>query len=275
MATDDHAIDISSYLKFIQYEGQRHPTWETLHTLHVKHTQSIPFEGISPFTGMEVRLAIDSLMDKFINQRRGGYCYEHNSLFQYMLQNMGFTVQGLAARVRLNIPDNVVTPRSHMLLLVEAEGERFIADTGFGGLTLTAPIRLVADIVQDTPHGPYRLLRNGEEFCLQTRAKNEWRDLYTFDLVLQHLQDYEVFNWYTSTHPTSTFVNDLIAARPVESGRHTLLNLQYSFYRLDGGIEKRLLNSIDEIKEVLENEFRISTSDIPGLDPRLAAKFQH
>ena len=274
MATNKHAIDISSYLEFIQYEGQRQPTWETLHALHVKHTRSIPFEGLSPFTGMEVSVDMDSLMAKFIKQGRGGYCYEHNSLFQYILRNMGFTVQGLAARVRLNVPDNVVTPRSHMLLLVEAEGEKFIADTGFGGLTLTAPIRLVADIIQATPHGPYRLLRNGEEFCLQTKAKDEWRDLYIFDLVPQHPQDYEVFNWYTSTHPTSPFVNDLIAARPVESGRHALLNSQYSFYRLDGGAEKRLLNSIDEIREVLENEFRISTSTIPGLDSRLAAKFQ-
>ncbi len=275
MATDKHEIDISSYLDFIQYEGQRQPTWETLHALHVRHTRSIPFESLSPFTGMEVSLGIDSLMDKFIKQGRGGYCYEHNSLFQYILQNMGFTVQGLAARVRLNVPDNVVTPRSHMLLLIEVEGEKFIADTGFGGLTLTAPIRLVADIVQDTPHGPYRLLRKGAEFCLQTRAKDEWRDLYIFDLVPQYPQDYEVFNWYTSSHPTSLFVNELIAARPVETGRHALLNGQYSFYYLDGGVEKRLLNSIDEIKEVLENEFRIATSTIPGLDSRLAAKCLH
>src|SRR3546814_18482651 len=88
---------------------------------------------------------------------------------------MGFTVTGLAARVLMNAPGDVITRLSHMLLLVEVQGEPFIADTGFGGLTLTAPIRLVADIVQDNPHGPYRLLPRGETFLLQAKAKKNGR----------------------------------------------------------------------------------------------------
>lgn len=168
-------------------------------------------------------------------------------------------------------PQDVVTPRSHMLLLVQAEGEKFIADTGFGRLTLTAPIRLVRGIVQDTQHGLYRLLYKGDVFCLQTKTKYEWQDLYTFDLIRQYRQDYEVFNWYTSTHPASFFVNDLVAARPTQAGRHVLHNRQYSFYHLDGRVEKRLLNTVSEIKDLLHNEFRITTSGIPGLDSRLLA----
>jgi N-hydroxyarylamine O-acetyltransferase len=277
MATNTHSDirpagpDIAFYLDLIQYDGQRQPTLAVLHDLHVKHTRSIPFENLSPFTGMAVDLGIDALMNKFTKQKRGGYCYEQNSLFQYVLQEIGFTVQGLAARVRLNAPDDVLTPRSHMLLLVEAEGETFIADTGFGGLTLTAPIRFASDVMQDTPHGPYRLLRIGDDFCLQTKAKQAWQDLYIFDLVKHYPPDYEVFNWYTSTHPTSHFVNNLVAARPAKTGRHALLNRQYSFYHLDGRAEKKLLSSVAEIKDVLENEFRIRTSEVPELDARLSA----
>jgi len=267
----DCMTDITSYMELIQYGGQHQPTRDVLRELHIKHSRSIPFEGLSPFTGMPIDLSIDSLVDKFTKQRRGGYCYEHNLLFQYVLKSVGFTVHGLAARVRLNLPDDVVTPRSHMLLLVEAEGEKFIADTGFGGLSLTAPIRLVTDVVQDTPHGPYRLLQKGEEFCLQTKVKAEWQELYTFDLMPHYQQDYEVFNWYTSTHPTSPFVNDLIAARAGRTGRHALHNRQYSFYHLDGGVEKRQLDSVGEIRDVLESKFRISTSEIPSLGARLLA----
>lgn len=277
MATNTHngtgpgGPGIASYLDLIQYEGKREPTQAVLHDLHVRHTRSIAFENLSPFTGMTVDLSIDALMNKFTTQRRGGYCYEHNSLFQYVLQEMGFTTQGLAARVRLHVPDDVLTPRSHMLLLVEAEGETFIADTGFGGLTLTAPIRFVSDVVQDTPHGPYRLLRTGDDFCLQTKAKHAWQDLYIFDLVKHYPPDYEVFNWYTSSYPTSHFIDELIVARPAQAGRHALRNRQYSFYHLDGRAEKKLLNSVAEIKEVLENEFRIRTSGVPELDARLSA----
>src|SRR5690606_41853777 len=81
--------DIASYLDLIQYDGLRQPTLAVLHELHVKHTRSIPFENLSPFTGMAVDLRIDALMNKFTKQKRGGYCYEHNSLFQYVLQEMG------------------------------------------------------------------------------------------------------------------------------------------------------------------------------------------
>ncbi|HWK72108.1 MAG TPA: arylamine N-acetyltransferase [Burkholderiaceae bacterium] len=263
-------IDISAYLEHIQYQGQREATWQALHELHVKHTQAIPFEALSPFTGTPVSLDIDALMDKFTRQKRGGYCYEHNSVFQHVLREMGFTVEGLAARVRLNAEDGVLTPRSHMLLLVDVEGETFIADTGFGGLTLTAPIRFATDIVQDTPHGPYRLLARDDAYCLQTKTRDEWQDLYIFDLARQHPPDYEVFNWYTSTHPSSHFVNNLIAARPAPNGRHALLNRQYSFYHLNGRVEKKALDSVTEIIHVLEDEFRISTSGIPNLNDKLA-----
>src|SRR3546814_17951612 len=113
---------------------------------------------------MAVDLDIHSIMDKFARQRRGGYCYEHNALFQYILQDMGFTVTGLAARVLMNAPGDVITRLSHMLLLVEVQGEPFIADTGFGALPLNPPIRLVADLFQAPPPGPHPLLHRGNNF---------------------------------------------------------------------------------------------------------------
>ncbi len=265
-------LELSSYFEHIQYEGPYRPAWEVLRDLHIKHTCAIPFENLSSFTGMPVVLDVDSIMQKFIGQRRGGYCYEHNLLFQRVLQELGFTVRGLAARVSLNQAVDAITHRSHMLLLVEAEGTAFIADTGFGGLTLTAPIRFVTDIVQDTPHGPYRLLRKGEAYYgLQARTNNEWRDLYSFDLSQQYQQDFEVFNWYVSTHPTSFFVSDLVAARPAPDGRHILHNSKYSFYGLDGRSENRELDSVDDIKQMLECKFHISTSDIPRRDASLGS----
>jgi len=263
--------DIDSYLEHIQYKGPHQPTQDVLHALHVRHTRSIPFECLSPFTGSAVDLDIDALITKFTRQKRGGYCYEHNALFQYVLRDIGFAVEGLAARVRMNVPNDVITPRTHMLLLVDVQGEPFIADTGFGRLTLTAPIRLVPDLVQDTPHGPYRLQSRDDAFCLQTKAKSQWQDMYEFYLMPHYREDYEVCNWYTSTHPSSSFVNELIAARPDQAGRHVLHNKQYSFYHLDGRVERRQLGSIDEIKEVLETKFLISTSGIARLDARLSA----
>ena len=66
---------------------------------------------------------------------------------------------GLAARVLWNMPDGVVTPRSHMLLLIDLDDDAFVADVGFGGLTLTGPLRLQPNVEQATPHEPFRLMR--------------------------------------------------------------------------------------------------------------------
>ncbi|STM58270.1 Putative N-hydroxyarylamine O-acetyltransferase [Escherichia coli] len=90
--------------------------------------------------------------------RRGGYCFEQNGVFERVLRELGFNVRSLLGRVVLSNPP-ALPPRTHRLLLVELEEEKWIADVGFGGQTLTAPIRLVPDLVQTTPHGEYRLLQ--------------------------------------------------------------------------------------------------------------------
>ncbi|ARU27931.1 arylamine N-acetyltransferase [Cellvibrio sp. PSBB006] len=261
--------NIAAYLDQIQYGGVLTTTFDTLYQLHLRHTQSIPFENLSPFTGTQVHLDIPALLEKFTVAKRGGYCYEQNTVFQYVLEQIGFRTTGLAARVRLNMADDVITPRSHMLLLVEADGEQWIADTGFGGMTLTVPIRFAVDEIQNTPHGQYRLTRDREHYRLETRIKNEWTVLYVFDLTAHYAADYEVCNWYVSTHPGSQFVTSLVAARPEQAGRHVLHGTQYSFYPLVGEAEKKQLGSVSEIKGLLEGVFRIRTAEVVGLDARL------
>lgn len=90
--------DIAAYLDHIQYSGALTPTVDTLYHLHLQHTQSIPFENLSPFTGAEVRLDIASLLEKFTVLKRGGFCYEQNTVFKYVADQIGFNTLGLAAR---------------------------------------------------------------------------------------------------------------------------------------------------------------------------------
>ncbi len=91
----------------------------------------------------EIHLDDGCLVDKLVTARRGGYCFEQNGLFERVLREVGFTVRSVLGRVVLANPSQM-PPRTHRLLLVELNGERWIADVGFGGQTLTAPIRLIA-----------------------------------------------------------------------------------------------------------------------------------
>jgi len=204
-----------------------------------------------------------------VRDGRGGYCFEQNLLFSHALKALGFKVTGLAARVLWNAPEGAITARGHMLLRIDLNDERFIADVGFGGMTLTGPLRLEPDIEQATPHEPFRLLKAGEEFVMQAKAGGAWKSLYRFDLQEQLLPDYEVTNWYLSNHPNSHFVTGLIAARPASDRRYALRNNELAVHHLNGSTERRVLTNAAELRETLEGAFRLTLPDTPELDAAL------
>lgn len=265
------APGLIAYFDRVGYRGPVAPTLATLRTLHAAHAAAIPFENLAAFLGEPVALDLASLESKLLAPGRGGWCFEHNLLFAHVLEAMGYRVARLAARVRWNVPPGVVTPRSHMLLLVEAEGRRYIADVGFGGLTLTAPLRLEAEVVQQTPHEPHRLVAAGAAFTLQAQLAGEWQDLYTFDLQEQLPADYEAANWYLATHPRSQFVSGIIAARAAPGERHALRNTRYTVHLPGGEMRRRFIRDVDEFRAVLAERFHVR---IPGggeIDRRIAA----
>jgi N-hydroxyarylamine O-acetyltransferase len=185
-------VDLDAYFERIGYSGSRAPTLDTLSAIHLRHPQTIPFENLDPLLRRPVLLDVPSLEAKLVRDCRGGWCFEHNLLLCHVLESLGFRVTGHAARVLWNAPEGVIRPRAHMLLSLELDGVLYMADVGFGGLTLTAPLRLVAGIEQATPHERFRLVAGDSDFVLQALLGREWRPLYRFDLQRQLLPDYEV-----------------------------------------------------------------------------------
>jgi N-hydroxyarylamine O-acetyltransferase len=268
------AIDLDAYFHRVGYVGKRMPTLDTLRELQLRHAEVVPFENLNPLLGWPVRLDSASLEQKLIRDGRGGYCYEQNLLFRHALEAMGFQVVGLAARVLLNVPDGAVRPKTHVLLLVEIAGQRYIADVGFGGQTPTAPLPLEPGVEQQTPHGPFRLLPAGDEFLLEADMGG-WKRLYRFDLREQHMVDYEVANWYVSTYPESHFLHALLAARPAPGRRYGLRDNELSIHTMGGPTEKRLISDSIELRGVLADLFRLTLPDTPALATilkRVAAK---
>jgi len=264
------AIDLDAYFQRIGYTGERAPTLDTLRAIHVRHTEAIPFENLNPLLKWPVRLDAPSLEQKLVRDGRGGYCFEHNLLLSHVLKALGFSVAGLAARVLWNAREGAITARGHMLLRVDLNEKPYIADVGFGGQTLTGPLRLEPNTEQATPHEPFRLLQAGEEFVMQAKIHGTWKPLYRFDLQEQHLPDYEVSSWYLSNHPDSHFVNGLIAARPTPDRRHALRNNELATHYLDGVTERRVLTSAAELRETLEGAFGLTLPEAPELDAALA-----
>ena len=266
-----HAIDLDAYLRRIGYVGGREPTLDTLAALHLHHAQTIAFENLDPLLGRPIPLDAASLERKLIHDGRGGYCYEQNLLFGHVLRALGFQVTGLAARVLWTYyADDAITARSHQLLRVDLEGGPYIVDVGFGGQTLTGPLRLEPDVEQDTPHEVFRLVTAGDGFRMQCRIGAAWKSLYRFGLEEVFQPDYEILNYYASSHPTSRFVSSLIAARPATDRRYALADNQLAVHHLGGPTERRVLATVSELRETLESVFLLRLPDAPELDTALA-----
>lgn len=264
-------IDLDRYFRRIGFAGAARADLGTLRDLHARHAVAIPFENLSAFLGEPVPLDVPSLERKLLTPGRGGWCFEQNLYFSHALEALGFTLTRLAARVRWNVPAHVTTARSHMLLLASIGGERYIADVGFGGLTLTAPLRLEPGVEQVTPHEPHRLLFADGKYSLQARIAGEWQTLYVFDLTPQEIADYEVSNWYLCNHPQSQFAKGLICARAAHDKRHALRNSRYAVHYADGRTERRFIESVDQLKAILRDRFDIAVPATPRFDDKAAA----
>ncbi len=159
-----NAIDLEAYFRRIGFDGPAQPDLNTLLALHARHTAAIPFEAIDPLIGRPARLDLESLQAKLVRGRRGGYCFEHNTLFKAVLEAIGFGVTGLAGRVAWMGAGAPIGPRSHMLLLVDLAEGPYLADVGFGAHLLDAPLRFTPDL--GTEDGV------GRPIALSARATN-------------------------------------------------------------------------------------------------------
>jgi N-hydroxyarylamine O-acetyltransferase len=246
---DQHGFDLDAYFARIGYPGPRAASLTLLRELVAHHSAAIALR-----TSTRLRDACR----RWISLR---YCYEQNTLFQGALLALGFQVTGLMARVRRGVPPHIMTPRSHMLLLVDLPEGPHLADVGYGALTPTAPLRLRADLEQATPNEVFRLGQIGDEFTLQAEIAGGWEDIYRFGLLPQLPIDYEAINWHTATRPNALFAANLVVTRPTPGVRRTLFNRQFSVRRQGAAVERRVLRTRDDYQRVLADEFGLMLSD--------------
>ncbi|SPM40098.1 Arylamine N-acetyltransferase [Mycobacterium numidiamassiliense] len=261
-------LDLAAYFNRINYRGAVEPTFDVLQDLMTAHTRTIPFENLDPVMGVPVDdLGPEALADKLVHRRRGGYCYEQNGLMGHVLTEVGFRVRRLAGRVVWMSPPGAPLPaQTHTVLAVTFPGSQgsYLVDVGFGGQTLTSPIRFETGTVQQTTHEPYRLEDRGEGLVLQALIAEEWRPLYEFSTRTQPAIDLKVGSWFVSTHPSSHFVTGLMVALVTDDARYNLSGRDLTIHRT-GGSEKVLLDDAAAVLETLRARFGINIDDLGDL----------
>ena len=261
-------VNLKAYFERIGFAGSIAPTLTTLELLHALHPAVIPFENLTPLMGDPVKLDQPSLEKKLLIDKRGGYCFEHNLLFMRMLADLDYVVRPLLARVVWTNPEGAQLPPSHLLLLVEISGQNYIADVGFGGLTLTTPLRLRADVEQATPHETFRLTGGDPDWTLEVRIDDEWKPVYVFTLNAVSEADIAPINHDIAT--ASPFAFELRVALARSGRRLKLHNRNFSIQPTGGDKEQREINTMDELRALLIGEFGIAVPDDNRLDAALA-----
>jgi N-hydroxyarylamine O-acetyltransferase len=208
------ALDLDAYFTRTGYAGSREPTLATLHAITLHHATSIPFENLDVLLGRGISLAPEAIFRKLVHDRRGGYCFEQNTLLLLVLRELGYRVTPIGARVRGQIPRETMPARTHLFLRVHLDAGDWLTDVGTGGSALTAALPLEFGRELATPHETRRLERDaaGRLFHQMWTGK-EWMDVCEFTLDEMHPIDREVANWWTSASPASHFKGGGIAGR--------------------------------------------------------------
>lgn len=251
---------LARYLERIGISGPVKPDLATLRAIHAAHVGAIAFEGLDPFLGRPVRLDLAAVQEKILFNRRGGYCFEQNTLLKAALEAIGFTVTGLGGRVRwMSPPESPLGPRSHMLLKIDLPTDCYFADVGFGACLLDEPLPFRPGIQHVTALGTFLLTESAGMYSLNVKQSEGWRTAYVFNLEPQLPSDYEAANWYTSTSPNAPFRGTLIMERIAGAQRYRLINDRLITENRDAQvIDERVIASADELGTVLDHIFGIT-----------------
>jgi N-hydroxyarylamine O-acetyltransferase len=252
------------------------PTLPFLARITRAHVATLPFSSVGPRLGDVLPLDADSLLDRLVVRRRGGYCFEQNGLLFEVLLELGFDARIQLARVIHN--QDIHPGLTHRVTLVEIDGRSYVADVGFGPLGPPTPVPMPetggADDTGDTDtDARFRVheARPGD-FHMQSIVDGERYSLYRFDLVRYGQSDCELGHFYSHRHPEATFVNNLVASLILDDEVRSLRNQAYWVIRADGTTTSAI-TSAAQLRELLADELglRVTAAESQRLFDELPA----
>lgn len=248
---------VQLYLDRIDYEGDTTPNLENLNSLIRHHVSAIPFENVDVLNHKVIDLSLEALSQKVLLNGRGGYCFELNTLFEALLRELGYTVKSFGARVIYGHPPSVTRPRTHKVLMVPLKDKEWLVDVTFGAARFTKTIEWKESESTDKN---LKITKQEDDFLLQTYFTGQWLNIYRFDKFPMLPIDYEVANFYTSTHPKSPFRHRLSVNIVEGKKSHILTGCEYTIVENHVAI-KSTITYRDQILQLLRDVFKINVTN--------------
>jgi N-hydroxyarylamine O-acetyltransferase len=213
-------LDLAGYVRRLGVEA-RPPSRAALDELHEAHVRTFTFDNIDVLLEQHPGVGLDAVQEKFVGRGRGGYCFEHSTIFAAALQRLGYAVHRRLGRVG-DPAKGDQQGRTHMVVECEVDGERLLCDPGFGMSRLRS-IPLADGGEDDYLGWPYRVRRTPSgDWALERHREGAWEVAHITDELEVHPVDVVLGHHYTSTFPTSHFRNGLMVARHLP-GRHLVV----------------------------------------------------
>lgn len=262
-----HGMELSAYLERINFKGEVRADLATLRALHRAHQHTVPFENINVQLRCPVVLEAAPNFHKIVRRRRGGWCYEANSVMEWALKEIGFDVVRLSAAVnRAQVAD---APFGNHLCLLVRMGEPYLVDVGFGG-SLAEPLVLRESQRWDRP---YRIGLNETQDGCWRFSETAHGDPFSFDFRLAPADEalLSARCSFLQTDPRSPFVQNLVVQRRT-ADTHLSLRGRVLATTHAWGVERRLLSSGDELVETLRCSFDLDVPEAATLWSAISAR---
>ncbi|MFN8489208.1 MAG: arylamine N-acetyltransferase [Caldilineaceae bacterium] len=249
-------LDFQPYLNRIQIDKPEAPSYAFLAKLQAQHLLTTPFENLSIGQGERIVLAEDLLVNKLVQRQRGGFCYELNGAFYWLLSRLGFSVTRISARVYSSRQNEFGPEFDHMALIVQLD-QPYLVDVGFGD-SARQPLALPAGEGADVS-GRYRILpvqADHGEYHLQKWEEGGWASHFAFTTTAHELADYGAMCDYHQSSPASHFTQHIVCTRATPCGRLTLSPDSLTITEGDNK-EKKAVTSPAEYQQLLFTHFGV------------------
>lgn len=261
-------LSVDLFLERIGYSGSLELSEKTLFDVHEAHSFSVPYENLEIMERKPLSLDIESLYNKIVVRRRGGYCFELNGIFSWLLKRLGFNPKEYFGRwvwgETLPVP-----MKRHRISKVEIGGTSFICDVGVGLPTNVQPLVFEVGLVQEQYGLSFRIIEDEVlGFVVQRLTKEgEWENFYSFTEDIAQPIDFYYAHYWCTTNENSIFLNNTMVHIPTKYGRNTIADIfdpvaaikvrEFRSTMPDGSVSRFIPRTKEEYKEALKECFGI------------------
>lgn len=256
-------MNVDEYLKKINCEEYRDVCFENLKRLQQRNFQTFCFENLDMHMGKKISYDLEVTYDRLMNKSRGGYCLQLNSIFGWLLKQLGYDVFFTPCYVYNPQLSRYIRLPIHIIMIVTLDNRKYYVDVGTTR-DLNEPIEICTDKIQKRLHGSFKFHTIEDEFYeLLKETDNEWKIQIKFKLEPRDLAYFNEMNQYVQTieHPTIFFRTCVV--KHFENGMIYLIGYKFTelIFKEDGDVKNTTLLTLDEVKKVLKEKFALNIPD--------------